>query len=151
LFYEIAKGRSVRVRVEEIFHALADFSQDARRRYFAEQKIDERTRNEVEALLAFDTATSFPLDAEIGLEAKRALERFDAMGRRCGAYQLSTLLGRGGMGFVYSAAAPSESCHRAPVKCTALISSKISPQISQDSIWSQNSYGVTTHHPPKTP
>ena len=93
----------MRVRVEELFHAVADFSEGARRRYFAEQNIDDRTRSEVEALLAFDVTRTSTLDAEIASAAKSALQRMDATGARYGAYRLTDLLGRGGMGAVYSA------------------------------------------------
>jgi len=91
------------MRVEEVFHAVADFSDDARRRYFVEQKIDENTRTEVEALLAFDMTRTSTLDDDIATEANRALGRIDAKGARYGAYRLTDLLGRGGMGCVYSA------------------------------------------------
>jgi tRNA A-37 threonylcarbamoyl transferase component Bud32/tetratricopeptide (TPR) repeat protein len=93
----------VRTRVEELFGAVADFSDEARQRYFAEQNLDESTRAEVEALLAFDETRTSALDADIASEASRALERIDVRGARYGAYQIKDLLGRGGMGTVYSA------------------------------------------------
>src|SRR5262249_53672263 len=89
-------------RVEKLFHAVADFSEEERKRYFAEQAVDTHTRNEVEALLAYDVETN-SLDGEIGQAARNALERLDATNARCGAYRLGDLLGRGGMGAVYSA------------------------------------------------
>jgi tRNA A-37 threonylcarbamoyl transferase component Bud32/tetratricopeptide (TPR) repeat protein len=107
----------MRGRVEELFHVVADFSDDERRRYFAERKIDDRTRSEVEALIAFDLPATASLEVEIGNEAKRALARFDTKNGRCGAYELTEILGRGGMGSVYSAErADGEIAQRVAVK-----------------------------------
>ena len=47
--------------VEEAFHAVVDLPPDARARYFAEHGIDEATRQEVEALAAFDASPTFRL------------------------------------------------------------------------------------------
>jgi tRNA A-37 threonylcarbamoyl transferase component Bud32/tetratricopeptide (TPR) repeat protein len=106
----------VRARVQEIFHALADSSEEERRRYFAAEQIDEPTRKEVEALLAFDLETA-SLEIEIGKEAKRAMETLDTRGPNCGAYRLTEVLGWGGMGSVYSAErADGEIAQRVAVK-----------------------------------
>ena len=93
----------MRTRVQELFHAVADFSEDARSRFFAEQHIDEATRNEVEALLAYDSPVTTSLEHEIGQLAKQTIERFESQNLNCGPYKLGDLLGRGGMGAVYSA------------------------------------------------
>ncbi len=93
----------MKTRVEEVFHAVADFSEDARRRYFAEKQIEESIRREVEALLEFDAPATATLELEIGTAAQRALERLDPKNARVGVYRIGDLLGRGGMGSVYSA------------------------------------------------
>ena len=93
----------MRTDVEQLFHEVADLTEEARVRYFAEREIDTRTRKEVEALLAFDSITNTFLDRNIVQVAHRALEHFEVNGLQCGPYQLRDLLGRGGMGAVYSA------------------------------------------------
>jgi len=114
-----AKGEilTLKTRIEEVFHAVADFSCEARRNYFAEHNIDNNTREEVEALLAFDETRMSALDMDIAGEASRALERLGARGARFGAYEIKDLLGRGGMGSVYSAdRVDGEISHRVAVK-----------------------------------
>lgn len=59
--------------------------------------------HEVEELLAFDSGASAFLERDISAAASRALPLVDASGRRCGAYQLLHVIGRGGMGAVYLA------------------------------------------------
>jgi serine/threonine protein kinase len=90
-------------RVEEIFHAVADLSSQARARFFAEHTIDAATQKEVEALVAFDAHASKSLEREIGQVAERAIARLDPKDVLCGPFKLGKLLGRGGMGAVYLA------------------------------------------------
>ena len=56
----------MRIRVEEIFHEVADLSEEARLRHFAEREIDGKTRSEVEELLAFDLTATSAFDGDIG-------------------------------------------------------------------------------------
>ncbi len=86
----------MKIRVEEIFHAVADLSVEARARYFAERGVDSTTRREVEALVAFDSSDSISLDRDIGQVAQRALARLEPKDMLCGPYRLGDLLGRGG-------------------------------------------------------
>jgi eukaryotic-like serine/threonine-protein kinase len=93
----------MRINVDELFHAVANLSPEARARYFAEQGIDARTRGEVEELLAFDSVVSTSLERDIGQIAERVLAQLEPKGLQCGPYRLGELLGRGGMGTVHSA------------------------------------------------
>src|SRR5262249_35080125 len=89
--------------IEDLFHAVVDLSDQARLQYFAECNVDPQTRKEVEALLAFDSQTSASLDLEIARAAEETLDRYPRQTLLCGSYRLGDLLGRGGMGTVYSA------------------------------------------------
>jgi tRNA A-37 threonylcarbamoyl transferase component Bud32/tetratricopeptide (TPR) repeat protein len=93
----------MRTRIEELFHEVADLSEEARRRLFAERDIDVNTRKEVEALLEFDSTATSSIDSDIGQVAQGALARFDPRYNQCGPYRLGELLGRGGMGTVHLA------------------------------------------------
>jgi eukaryotic-like serine/threonine-protein kinase len=92
-----------RARVEETFNRVADLPREARSLYFTEQDIEPSIRNEVEALVAFDSGLHISLDGNISLVAERVLAQFGSKDMHCGPYQLASLLGHGGMGSVYLA------------------------------------------------
>lgn len=93
----------MKAEIEKLFHELADQPPEARERYFAEHEVDGSTRQEVEALLAFDSGASTYLQRDVSIAASRALPLLDANGWRCGLYRLMEVVGRGGMGAVYRA------------------------------------------------
>jgi tetratricopeptide (TPR) repeat protein len=110
----------MKVEVEQIFHALADLSPEARAQYLAEHRIDAEIRCEVEALLKFDAGASTFLMRDVSVAASQALPQLESKGWRCGPYRLLEVVGRGGMGTVYLAErVDGEVTQRVAVKLVA--------------------------------
>ncbi|HYW48314.1 MAG TPA: serine/threonine-protein kinase [Bryobacteraceae bacterium] len=104
-------------RVEELFHEVVDLSPGDRARYFGEHQVDNETRHEVEALLAFDPGARPFLERDVRVAASRALPQLEGKGWRAGPYRLLNVIGRGGMGAVYLAErADGEVTQRLAVK-----------------------------------
>jgi eukaryotic-like serine/threonine-protein kinase len=93
-------------RIQELYHASRARPDRERARFLAGAcGSDDALRREVQALLDQPVATSSFVDF-LGGPAPRQLEstaRPQLEGRRLGSYQVSSLLGRGGMGEVYRA------------------------------------------------
>jgi tetratricopeptide (TPR) repeat protein len=104
-------------KVETLFHQLVDLSPEVREARLADPGIDAGTRERVRSLLQHDSGDDAGLIGGIGELAFRALHRLDLPGLRCGAFQLISVIGRGGMGVVYLATrADGEVEQRAAVK-----------------------------------
>ena len=57
----------MKIEVETLFHKLVDLPPQARTQYFVDHHVDEDTRRQVEALLAFDAEANTFLVRQIGI------------------------------------------------------------------------------------
>ena len=70
------------MRVKEVFREVADLTVAARARYFAEHRINEYTRREVEGILAYESAWTTSFERNVGSLAVAAMAGFDQPDRR---------------------------------------------------------------------
>src|SRR5215470_4633832 len=92
-------------QIEEIFQTVIDHAPDERpallTRYCGD---DDDLRREVESLVAHNAAEAFIQDPIKDAAQSLVVEPPDDLaGRPLGAYRVSGLIGRGGMGWVYEA------------------------------------------------
>jgi serine/threonine protein kinase/Tol biopolymer transport system component len=95
-------------QIEELFHRAADLGPNQRARFLTEVcGGDEALKREIEALAAHDDSTNDVL----GMAVERAVELLpdgtadepDMLGKQIGAYQITAIIGKGGMGRVFKA------------------------------------------------
>jgi tetratricopeptide (TPR) repeat protein/predicted Ser/Thr protein kinase len=104
-------------RVATIFHEVVDLCPEARAQYFAEHRMDDAMRAELDELLSFDSGTSTFLGRDVSIAASQLLTELEPRVSRCGPYRLLNVVGRGGMGTVYLAErADGEVTQRVAVK-----------------------------------
>ena len=65
----------MKAEVEKLFYELADQPPEVRERYFDEHEVDGSTRQEVEALLAFDSGDGVPKLLDFGRLRMSLLDR----------------------------------------------------------------------------
>ncbi len=91
-------------RANEIFSAVVDAAEDERSALLDQLCGDDETaRAEVESLLAYHEDDTGPLSDNTAVELIHTAEPKPWVGRRLGPWEVDGLLGRGGMGTVYSA------------------------------------------------
>src|SRR5262245_14838988 len=97
-----------RRRIEEIYHAVLMQPDEDRGDFLARECGDQLDlRREVESLLAQISSTNAPPEQSV-VTSGPALSHISEMrsGQQLGVYQISTLIGSGGMGQVYRAYDP---------------------------------------------
>ena len=104
--------------VERLFDLLANLDAGARERYWRQHPVPAEVRSDVESLLAFDRGSSAALREEFGSVVSSVVSPAeDWRALRCGAYRLTDVIGRGGMGVVYRAErADGQLTHSAAIK-----------------------------------
>src|SRR5712675_175618 len=95
--------------VQSLSRELADMPAGDRERFFAERQIPPEIRAEVETLIKFDSANNRAGDAvlqaaeDVLLSGDVSSSLSLKVGKRLGSYEITGLLGKGGMGEVYRA------------------------------------------------
>ena len=99
--------------VEELFLAAAELPPEERSRLLDRACVgDPLLRGEVESLLRFDSAVSSPLARILEAGASSVLLDARMLGLRVGAYEITDILGHGGMGSVCLASRADDQFHR---------------------------------------
>lgn len=87
--------------LQRLFLEVADLDPAERSQYFEEHRISEDLRLEVESLLRFDGGGRNLLTGAVGTTVEQFLD--SVPDKFCGPYELTRLLGQGGMGSVHLA------------------------------------------------
>jgi hypothetical protein len=94
-------------RIEELFNAARELDPEERKAYLERNCADEDLRQELESLLAKDRIVESPIDGAAWDGASSLLESGPDLlltaGASLGPYNITGVLGAGGMGYVYQA------------------------------------------------